>query len=123
MTAVTVMMGVRMTEMTLLLLMVMAAEARLPYSVPRVNMIQRRSCYYTPFTKELTCRCTDTETNTFLKLRLMFFIKEKGQEVGRYTIYMQTFHRQRRTTKLCRSIVVVAAIVGVTLAYIFRNCS
>merc|ERR1719412_3086664 len=68
--------------MTLLLLMMMvAAEARLPYSVPRVNMIQRRSCYYTPFTKELTCRCTDTETNTFLKLRLMFFIKEKGQEV------------------------------------------
>ena len=114
-----------MTEMTLLLLMVVvaAAGARLPYSVPRVNMIQRRSCYYTPFTKELTCRCTDTETNTFLKLRLMFFIKEKGQEVGRYTIYMQTFHRQRRTTKLCRSIVVVAAIVGVTLAYIFRNCS
>ena len=73
--------------MTLLLLMVAAAEARLPYSVPRVNMIQRRSCYYTPFTKELTCRCTDTETNTFLKLRLMFFIKEKGQEVGRYTIH------------------------------------
>ena len=70
--------------MTLLLLMMMmvAAEARLPYSVPRVNMIQRRSCYYTPFTKELTCRCTDSETNTFLKLRLMFFIKEKGQEVG-----------------------------------------
>ena len=114
-----------MTGMTLLLLMMMmaAAEARLPYSVPRVNMIQRRSCYYTPFTKELTCRCTDAETNTFLKLRLMFFIKEKGQEVGVSTIYMQTCHRQRRTTKLCRSIVVVAAIVGVTLAYIFRNCS
>ena len=75
--------------MTLLLLMMMmvAAEARLPYSVPRVNMIQRRSCYYTPFTKELTCRCTDSETNTFLKLRLMFFIKEKGQEVGVSTIY------------------------------------
>ena len=112
-----------MTGMTLLLLLMMmmvAAEARLPYSVPRVNMIQRRSCYYTPFTKELTCRCTDSETNTFLKLRLMFFIKEKGQEVG---VYMQTFHRLRRTTNLCRSIVVVAAIVGVTLAYIFRNCS
>ena len=73
--------------MTLLLMMMVAAEARLPYSVPRVNMIQRRSCYYTPFTKELTCRCTDSETNTFLKLRLMFFIKEKGQEVG---VYMQT---------------------------------
>ena len=68
--------------LTLLLMMMVAAEARLPYSVPRVNMIQRRSCYYTPFTKELTCRCTDSETNTFLKLRLMFFIKEKGQEVG-----------------------------------------
>ena len=115
-----------MTGMTLLLLMMMvAAEARLPYSVPRVNMIQRRSCYYTPFTKELTCRCTDSETNTFLKLRLMFFIKEKGQEVGVSvsTIHQQTFNRQRQTTKLCRSIVVVAAIVGVTLAYIFRNCS
>ena len=74
----------------LLLMVVAAAEARLPYSVPRVNMIQRRSCYYTPFTKELTCRCTDTETNTFLKLRLMFFIKEKGQEVGRYTCRLST---------------------------------
>ena len=71
-----------MMMMLLLMMMMVAAEARLPYSVPRVNMIQRRSCYYTPFTKELTCRCTDNETNTFLKLRLMFFIKEKGQEVG-----------------------------------------
>ena len=51
------------------------------YEVPRVNMIQRRSCYYEPYDKQLTCQCTDKETNTFLKLRLMFFIKEKGQEV------------------------------------------
>ena len=51
------------------------------YEVPRVNMIQRRSCYYEPYDKQLTCQCTDKETNTFLKLRLMFFIKEKGQKV------------------------------------------
>ena len=114
------------TLLTLMLVMVMwstGVRGRLGrYEVPRVNMIQRRSCYYEPYDKQLTCQCTDKETNTFLKLRLMFFIKEKGQEVGRY---MQTFHRQRRTTKLCRSIVVVAAVVGVTftLAYIFRNCS
>ena len=53
------------------------------YQPPRVNMIQRQSCYYVPYSKQLTCQCTgeDTNTNTFLNIRLMFFIKEKGQEV------------------------------------------
>ena len=71
--------------MTLMLVMVMGSisvTGRMGrYEVPRVNMIQRRSCYYEPYDKQLTCQCTDKETNTFLKLRLMFFIKEKGQEV------------------------------------------
>ena len=51
-------------------------------SVPRVQMIQRQSCYYTPFDKQLTCQCTNYQTVTFLGLKLMFFIKEKGQEVS-----------------------------------------
>ena len=75
----------RRTMLTLMLVMVMGSitvTGRMGrYEVPRVNMIQRRSCYYEPFDKQLTCQCTDKETNTFLKLRLMFFIKEKGQEV------------------------------------------
>ena len=49
--------------------------------VARVQMIQRQSCYYTPFDKQLTCQCTNHQTVTFLGLKLMFFIKEKGQEV------------------------------------------
>ena len=73
------------TLLTLMLVMVMGSisvTGRMGrYEVPRVNMIQRRSCYYEPYDKQLTCQCTDKETNTFLKLRLMFFIKEKGQEV------------------------------------------
>lgn len=75
----------RRTLLTLLLVMAMGSisvSGRMGrYEVPRVNMIQRRSCYYEPYDKQLTCQCTDKETNTFLKLRLMFFIKEKGQEV------------------------------------------
>ena len=59
--------------------------SRRTYSVPRVQMIQRQSCFYTPYNKQLTCHCTNNESNTFLKLRLMFFIKEKGQEV-RYMV-------------------------------------
>ena len=51
------------------------------YQPPRLNMIQRQSCYYVPYSKQLTCQCTGEDTNTFLNLRLMFFIKEKGQEV------------------------------------------
>jgi len=51
------------------------------YQPPRVNMIQRQACYFVPFEKELTCQCTGQDTNTFLSLKLMFFIKEKGQEV------------------------------------------
>jgi len=49
--------------------------------VARVQMIQRQSCYYTPFDKQLTCQCTNHQTVTFLGLKLMFFVKEKGQEV------------------------------------------
>ena len=52
------------------------------YQPPRLNMIQRQSCYYVPYSKQLTCQCTGEDTNTFLNLRLMFFIKEKGQEVS-----------------------------------------
>ena len=52
------------------------------YRVARVQMIQRQSCYYEPHNKKLTCRCTNYETITFLELKLMFFMKEKGQQVG-----------------------------------------
>ena len=65
----------------LMLVMLMKTVMGRTYSVPRVQMIQRQSCYYTPYDKQLTCQCTNSETNTFLKLKLMFFIKEKGQEV------------------------------------------
>ena len=64
-----------------LVMMLKTASSR-TYSAPRVQMIQRQSCYYTPFDKQLTCQCTNSETNNYLKLRLMFFIKEKGQEVN-----------------------------------------
>ena len=68
----------------LLLVMLMKTVMGRTYSVPRVQMIQRQSCYYTPYDKQLTCQCTNSETNTFLKLKLMFFIKEKGQEVYKH---------------------------------------
>ena len=83
------------TLLTLLLVMAMGSisvSGRMGrYEVPRVNMIQRRSCYYEPYDKQLTCQCTDKETNTFLKLRLMFFIKEKGQEVRRTEKILRAF--------------------------------
>ena len=90
------------TVLTLLLVMSFwLTEARLGrFSVPRVNMIQRRSCYYEPYDKQLTCQCTDKETNNFLKLRLMFFIKEKGQEV-------RTEEHKMLTGSLCRSIICI----------------
>lgn len=87
-------------------------EAR-QYSVPRVQMIQRQSCYYTPFDKQLTCQCTNSETNTFLKLRLMFFIKEKGQEVR--SVLIQS----------CEDLLVGLDLTGVNPTQIpikFKNC-
>ena len=67
--------------MSLVLLMVLLPLVSGMYQPPRLNMIQRQSCYYVPYSKQLTCQCTGENTNTFLNLRLMFFIKEKGQEV------------------------------------------
>ena len=67
--------------MSPLLLLVLVPLVSGMYQQPRLNMIQRQACYYVPFSKQLTCQCTGEDTNTFLNLRLMFFIKEKGQEV------------------------------------------
>ena len=67
--------------MSPLLLLVLVPLVSGMYQQPRLNMIQRKACYYVPFSKQLTCQCTGEDTNTFLNLRLMFFIKEKGQEV------------------------------------------
>ena len=70
---------------------------------PRVMMIDHRVCDFTPYFKvslglkspfhndsvdsvfpqQLTCRCDDRDSFTFLELKLKFFIKEKGQEVRR----------------------------------------
>ena len=67
----------------LLMVLVAYLEAvRGTYRVARVQMIQRQSCYYEPHNKKLTCRCTNHETITYLELKLMFFMKEKGQQVG-----------------------------------------
>lgn len=76
------MMETVMRVILLMMMMMTVVRSRRSYSVPRVQMIQRQSCFYTPFDKQLTCHCTNNESNTFLKLRLMFFIKEKGQEVS-----------------------------------------
>jgi len=107
----------RRTMLILILVMVMGSATvtgRMGrYEVPRVNMIQRRSCYYEPFDKQLTCQCTDKETNTFLKLRLMFFIKEKGQEVRSVLI------------KSCEDLMVGLDLTGVNPMEIpikFKNC-
>jgi len=109
--------NMRRTMLTLMLVMVMGSitvTGRMGrYEVPRVNMIQRRSCYYEPFDKQLTCQCTDKETNTFLKLRLMFFIKEKGQEVRSVLI------------KSCEDLMVGLDLTGVNPMEIpikFKNC-
>jgi len=51
------------------------------YVPPREEMIQRQACSFTPYSKQLTCRCIDHETNSALKLELSFFIIDKGQEV------------------------------------------
>ena len=52
------------------------------YVPPREEMIQRQACSFTPYSKQLTCRCIDHETNSALKLELSFFIIDKGQEVS-----------------------------------------
>ena len=65
------------------------------WDVPRVQMIQRQSCYYEPHNKMLTCRCNNHETSTYLELRLMFFMKEKGQQVGgksSYFLFLNYLH-------------------------------
>ena len=72
----------RLLGLLLLLVAFLQAAVRGNYREARVQMIQRQSCYYEPHNKRLTCRCTNHETITFLELKLMFFMKEKGQQVG-----------------------------------------
>ena len=69
-------------KLLVVLLVVYLGTVRGDYREARVQMIQRQSCYYEPHNKKLTCRCTNHETITFLELKLMFFMKEKGQQVG-----------------------------------------
>ena len=72
----------RILGLLLLLVAYLEAAVRGNYREARVQMIQRQSCYYEPHNKMLTCRCTNHETTTYLELKLMFFMKEKGQQVG-----------------------------------------
>ena len=69
-------------KLLVLVLVAFLEVVRGDYREARVQMIQRQSCYYEPHNKKLTCRCTNYETITFLELKLMFFMKEKGQQVG-----------------------------------------
>jgi len=83
------------------------------YQPPRLNMIQRQSCYYTPYSKQLTCQCAGEDTNTFLQLRLMFFIKEKGQEVRSVVI------------ESCLDLLIELDLTGVNpteIPFKFKNC-
>lgn len=102
-----------MRVILLMMMMMTVVRSRRSYSVPRVQMIQRQSCFYTPFDKQLTCHCTNNESNTFLKLRLMFFIKEKGQEVRRVQI------------KQCEDVMLGLDLTGVNpldIPISFKNC-
>ena len=72
----------KLLGLLLVLVAFLVAAVRGNYRVARVQMIQRQSCYYEPHNKKLTCRCTNYETITYLELKLMFFMKEKGQQVG-----------------------------------------
>jgi len=100
-----------MTSLVLLLLAPLAVLGM--YQPPRVNMIQRQACYFVPFSKELTCQCTGQDTNTFLSLKLMFFIKEKGQEVRSVII------------ESCLNLLLELDLTGVNPTHIplkFKNC-
>ena len=85
----------RILGLLLLLVAYLEAAVRGNYREARVQMIQRQSCYYEPHNKMLTCRCTNHETITYLELKLMFFMKEKGQQVGgksSYFLFLNYLH-------------------------------
>jgi len=99
--------------MSPLLLLVLVPLVTGMYQQPRLNMIQRQACYYVPFSKQLTCQCTGEDTNTFLNLRLMFFIKEKGQEVRSVMI------------ESCLNLLIELDLTGVNptkIPFKFKNC-
>ena len=39
------------------------------------------SCYYEPYYKQLTCKCSNQNTRTALNLRLQYFVKDLGNQV------------------------------------------
>ena len=53
------------------------------------------ACYYQPYYKQLTCTCPG-QGEAFLSIKLGHHIKQLGQEVGGYNLYIVTksFNRQ-----------------------------
>ena len=64
---------------------VMVAGLAVLLTVSRVETVSRASpeqpCYYQPYYKELTCSCSSQETNIFLGLNMIHFVRNLGQEV------------------------------------------
>merc|ERR1712223_2332119 len=100
-------------KLLVLVLVAFLEVVRGDYREARVQMIQRQSCYYEPHNKMLTCRCTNYETITFLELKLMFFMKEKGQQVSSVVITS------------CPDVMMALDLTGVNPTNIpvnFKNC-
>ena len=62
----------------------------------RVTMHQQQSCYYQPYMKQLKCQCSNSHAaSTYLHLRMEYFIRNAGQEVGtRLSISPATLDRR-----------------------------
>merc|ERR1712038_1199873 len=100
-------------KLLVLVLVAFLEVVRGDYREARVQMIQRQSCYYEPHNKMLSCRCTNYETITFLELKLMFFMKEKGQQVSSVVITS------------CPDVMMALDLTGVNPTNIpvnFKNC-
>jgi len=56
------------------------------YQSPRTRLVQQQVCYYTPFSKSLTCSCPEGSDSHSLILSLNVFIKDHEQEVLSVTV-------------------------------------
>jgi len=47
-----------------------------------VTISQEQACYFEPYMKQLSCECGPTQEQVYLSLRLGYWVREVGHEVG-----------------------------------------
>ena len=51
-----------------------------PYT--RSALSPSSSCYFQPYYKQLTCMCGPGDTFNYISIKMEYFVRELGQEVG-----------------------------------------